>query len=102
MNFEDIEAEFNNIQDMENDPFFSFREEKYSIGLVAKNYIQASRFWLDELRNNWDMTVLNSENFDQRFLKKEVSIEDLVRLLNTGGSFYRNRDLYLIFERLKR
>ena len=37
-----------------------------------------------------------------RALKEEVRIEDLVRLVNTEtGSFYRNRDLFMIFQRLK-
>jgi hypothetical protein len=36
-------------------------------------------------------------------LKNEVSIEDIVRLINThSGNFYRNRDVYLIFERIKK
>jgi hypothetical protein len=36
-------------------------------------------------------------------LKNKVSIEDIVRLTNSqGGNFYRNRDVYLIFERVKK
>lgn len=35
--------------------------------------------------------------------KKEMIIEDFVRLLNTEtGNFYRNRDLYLIFDRIRK
>lgn len=36
-------------------------------------------------------------------MKNEISIEDIVRLINThSGNFYRNRDVYLIFDRIKK
>ena len=43
--------------------------------------------------------MLSNENLSRRLLKKnEITIEDIVRLINTEtGNFYRNRDVYLIF-----
>lgn len=47
--------------------------------------------------------MINTENFLLHFNNKnEILIEDIVRLLNTqSGNFYRNRDVHMIFERIK-
>jgi hypothetical protein len=55
--------------------------------------------------NQWDFDqLIEAEHFMKKLLnKKEIVIEDLVRLLNTEtGNFYRNRDVYLIFDRVRK
>ncbi len=105
MSFQEIEKEFNSTNDEENDPFFSFREEKFTIVLVVEKYLQAQQFWRTSLMNQWDFDqLIEAEHFMKKLLnKKEIMIEDLVRLLNTEtGNFYRNRDVYLIFDRVRK
>lgn len=58
MTMDQIEREFNTVNDDENDPFFSFREEKYTISLVVDHYVEASRFWKDNLLHSWDFSQL--------------------------------------------
>jgi hypothetical protein len=72
---------------------------------VVDHYVEASSFWKENLLHSWDFSqLLGQEHFAQKFInKKDIAIEDMVRLLNTEtGNFYRNRDLYLIFDRIKR
>jgi hypothetical protein len=47
--------------------------------------------------------ILHEEHLFGHNHNKPLSIEDLVRLINTETSnFYRNRDLYLIYDRIKK
>lgn len=42
---EEIGSEFMTTNDIENDPFFSFREEKYTINTVVSSYLDSISFW---------------------------------------------------------
>ena len=73
--------------------------------MVAENYIKTVEFWQTNILHSWQTQLLfESENLWEKldFEKKNyVTIEDLVRFLNMeSGNFYRNRDLFLIFDRI--
>ena len=72
---------------------------------MIEHYLQAGQFWNQQVIKQWNLSVLfDKEHFNNKLNnQKSFSIEDFVRLLNfETGNFYRNRDLYLIFERMKK
>jgi len=100
-----IEEEFSLAED-ENDPFFSFREEGHNFKTLVTDYVESKCYWEKTILHHWDNAeLLKDEQLTHQLdydHKGFICIEDLVRLLNMQSStFYRNRDLFLIYERFR-
>ena len=75
-----------------------------SLKSLIENWQKAEDFWRENIAHCYNLKEFEAEKFslDKVDLERKgyFSVEDLVRFLNMEtGTFYRNRDLILIFRR---
>lgn len=93
------------VTDEENNPFFTVREINGTVETLVDCFVQSEQHWNSELLHSLARSDLESEDFASECLDLEkkgyIVLEDIVRFLNMEtGTFYRNRDIYLIFRRI--
>jgi hypothetical protein len=93
------------VDESENNPFFSVQGFQGSYSSLAQAYCSAHQHWRTSIQRKFDRNALLSEGFTSQKIDLErkgfIELEDLVRFLNIeSGTFFRNRDLFLIFRRL--
>ena len=104
MNYEESEKTFT-VQECENNPFFSGNSFEGSLEGLADAYLEATAHWESVIRGKFERSSLLEAGFSAGRMDLEkkgfIELADVVRFLNIeSGSFYRNRDIYLIFQRL--
>lgn len=104
MSLQDVEKCFTNSLE-EHNPFFTMKNYHESLSTVVEKYLASENFWQQSLRRKFNADLLKKERFEQDRLDLErkgfLTVEDFVRFLNIEtGTFYRNRDLVLLFRRL--
>jgi len=71
---------------------------------LVNNYIICNKNWKEKIQHQWSINNLKAEGLIQRLDMDGngyIKVEDLVRVINMEeGTFYRNRDLYLVFQRM--
>ena len=92
------------VTEEEDNPFFSSREGEISYETLVQSWRKAEMHWTEEIANQFDLKEFEVEKFSVDKVDMErkgyFTVEDLVRFLNMEtGTFYRNRDLILIFKR---
>jgi hypothetical protein len=70
----------------------------------VKAYLQSKSHWQGRIQHKFERNALLGEGFTSSKIDLEkknfIELEDLVRFLNIeSGTFYRNRDIFLIFRR---
>jgi membrane-anchored protein YejM (alkaline phosphatase superfamily) len=99
-----IEEEFE-VQEKEDNPFFSVSSQDYDMESAAKSYAESEKHWKKNLSKRFNRQILEEEDLNNLALdldkKGHIVLEDLVRFLNMEtGTFFRNRDLITIFRRI--
>lgn len=99
-----IEEEFE-VQEKEDNPFFSVSAQDYDIEDVATSYVESEKYWKKNICKKFNRRALEEEDLNNLTLdldrKGYIVLEDLVRFLNMEtGTFFRNRDLIAIFRRI--
>lgn len=93
------------VQEKEDNPFFSVSSQGYDIEEVARSYIASEKNWRKSLSKKFNKSAMEKEDFSGLSIdldkKGYMVLEDLVRFLNMEtGTFFRNRDLFSIFRRM--
>lgn len=97
-------AEFE-VSEEEDNPFYSVRESEESYQCLVNRWLKSEKYWQENILGQFNLREFQVEKFteDKVDLEKKgyFVVEDLVRFLNMEtGTFYRNRDLILVFRRL--
>jgi hypothetical protein len=73
---------------------------------VVNNYIICNKNWKQKIEYQFNIDQLEQEGLIGKLDmdgKGHIAIEDLVRIINMEeGTFFRNRDLYLIYQRMSK
>jgi hypothetical protein len=73
---------------------------------VVNNYIICNKNWKQKIEYQFNIDQLEQEGLIRKLDmdgKGHIAIEDLVRIINMEeGTFFRNRDLYLIYQRMSK
>ena len=90
----------------EQNSFYRPQPKDYSYSQLVQAYIEAEMNWRKSILHNYEFikhheTNFREENVDLR-RRGYISPEDLLRFFNAElDTFYRNKDIYLIYQRFK-
>ena len=104
MSAQEVEREFSNSLE-EHNPFYSSRNFSETASSAVEKYLRAQQYWKTHFLHQFDVRQMREEHFEEGKLDLEkkgyLTVEDFVRFLNIEtGTFYRNRDLILLFRRM--
>ena len=92
------------MKESENNPFFSVTESQSSMASLVDTCLKCEDHWKRHLVGRFSRAELTGEGLQGKLDpdgKGRVQIEDVVRFLNLeSGSFFRNRDVSLLFRRM--
>lgn len=93
------------MYEQESDPFYSARGGQGELNQLLQAYLKAESFWKQHVSGAFSRNDLFKDEFSEESLDMEkkgyIVLEDIVRFLNMEtGTFFRNRDVYLIFKRI--
>lgn len=73
---------------------------------MVNNYIICNKNWKQKIEYQFNIDQIEQEGLIGKLDmdgKGHIAIEDLVRIINMEeGTFFRNRDLYLIYQRMSK
>ena len=93
------------IDEDEINPFYSSRHDSFTFEGLVELYVQCEDCWEKRLANRYSRGRLEREGFVERNIDLEkkgaITIDDFARFINfEGNTYYRTRDLMLLFRRI--
>lgn len=95
------------ISSEEENPFYTPRQEDFNISHLVTAFRETEEHWATRFMHAYGEHKLIKGGFTEENIdiskRGFIAIEDLVRYINYEmDSFFRNRDVYLIYHRLKK